>query len=369
MICANGMPEPCLIQRFLWAMTEGSSAHALLSVGKYVGSVDGGLRALRAASICIGLPYTFIVCAMCLATLRSFQFEFKERTWGKGFKKSVCDVGVTVYQCAEGVEKCCNFQMGKLDMKTLLGAVIAFFAPIVPMIKISAKLDDEETKRNDNKVTRHRFFKSFFAAFAFYAWFVLILCDYAPTKDGPQEWGSIQGNATEYAGNFKYYLSNRHGYYHQFANDGADNGEVIKYNAFKPIPTTTNPVTGAFPPAMTLSKGGDQAMTATEGFHSTMVDVGDMWHKSRRIATFGWFSFFFFFAGYITYLRSEIRELYQIPGNLMEDWLCSWFWPTCLNQVAAQLEEEVPPPKPIVKGGGSEKLGEAWTKDKDFGEI
>ena len=78
LLTANGLPEPCLTQRFFWAMTEGMAASALLGVGKYIGKADGDLRALRAASICVGLPYTFIICFMCLALYFALQYELKE---------------------------------------------------------------------------------------------------------------------------------------------------------------------------------------------------------------------------------------------------------------------------------------------------
>jgi len=93
MLTANGLPEPCLMQRFFWAMTEGAAASALLSVGKYVGKVDGGLKALRAASICVGLPYTFLICFVCMALVRALQYETKEREWNSGFRSSIGDCG------------------------------------------------------------------------------------------------------------------------------------------------------------------------------------------------------------------------------------------------------------------------------------
>merc|ERR1712139_685398 len=59
-IPANGLAEPCLAQRFWWAMTEGLSATALLYAGRFQGDNAGGLKALQAVSICVGLPYTFL---------------------------------------------------------------------------------------------------------------------------------------------------------------------------------------------------------------------------------------------------------------------------------------------------------------------
>ena len=52
-LSANGNPEPPIVQRIFWALTEGACATALLKAG---GSAV--LEALRAVSITSGLPYT-----------------------------------------------------------------------------------------------------------------------------------------------------------------------------------------------------------------------------------------------------------------------------------------------------------------------
>jgi len=65
-LAANGEEEPPVPQRIFWAFTEGATAIALLYSGKnvlgpYGDPGEGGLRALQAASIIMGLPYTFIL--------------------------------------------------------------------------------------------------------------------------------------------------------------------------------------------------------------------------------------------------------------------------------------------------------------------
>merc|ERR1712139_654636 len=65
-IAANGEEEPPIPQRIFWALTEGATAIALLYSGKnvkgpYGDPGEGGLRALQAGSIVMGLPYTFIL--------------------------------------------------------------------------------------------------------------------------------------------------------------------------------------------------------------------------------------------------------------------------------------------------------------------
>lgn len=65
-MAANGEEEPPILQRIFWAFTEGAVAIALLYSGKNVlgpfgDPGEGGLRACQAASIVMGLPYTFML--------------------------------------------------------------------------------------------------------------------------------------------------------------------------------------------------------------------------------------------------------------------------------------------------------------------
>merc|ERR1712125_72929 len=65
-MAANGDEEPPIPQRIFWALTEGVVAIALLYSGSNVlgpfgDPGEGGLRAMQAASIIMGLPYTFML--------------------------------------------------------------------------------------------------------------------------------------------------------------------------------------------------------------------------------------------------------------------------------------------------------------------
>jgi len=65
-LAANGEEEPPIPQRIFWAFTEGATAIALLYsgvnvVGPFGDPGQGGLRAIQAASIVMGLPYTFVL--------------------------------------------------------------------------------------------------------------------------------------------------------------------------------------------------------------------------------------------------------------------------------------------------------------------
>ena len=72
-LSANGDPDPPVPQRVFWALTEGATATALL----YVGGTDA-LQALQAVSIAAGLPYTILLCFMCVALWRAVQMEAED---------------------------------------------------------------------------------------------------------------------------------------------------------------------------------------------------------------------------------------------------------------------------------------------------
>ena len=69
-LSANGDPEPPVLQRIFWALTEGATATALL----YAGGKDA-LNALQTVSIASGVPYTIMLCFMCVALWRAVKIE------------------------------------------------------------------------------------------------------------------------------------------------------------------------------------------------------------------------------------------------------------------------------------------------------
>ena len=64
-LASNGFEETHWIQRVFWAFTEGAVATALLVAGG-----TKALRALQAASILSGLPFTLFLCFMCISIHR-----------------------------------------------------------------------------------------------------------------------------------------------------------------------------------------------------------------------------------------------------------------------------------------------------------
>lgn len=69
-LSANGDPKPPVLQRVFWALTEGATATALL----YVGGGEA-LNALQTVSIASGVPYTIMLCFMCVALWRAVKVE------------------------------------------------------------------------------------------------------------------------------------------------------------------------------------------------------------------------------------------------------------------------------------------------------
>ena len=87
-LSANGDPEPPVLQRIFWALTEGATATALL----YAGGEDA-LVALQTVSIASGVPYTIILCFMCVALWRAVKVEAGDLDIrGPQFTTSLLDV-------------------------------------------------------------------------------------------------------------------------------------------------------------------------------------------------------------------------------------------------------------------------------------
>jgi choline-glycine betaine transporter len=375
MICANGILEPNLIQRLLWASTECAAACALMNTGKYVGTVDGALIALRAISIVVGIPYTFICIVMTLCLYRALQYELREISWEKGFQFNVMDGGFSLYECGKNTDpdrpRCCNLECGKLNPMgidggsgatgkgsagRLINNIVAFFCPLIPMLKIGGNLDvlaterakevaqaaaekarktPEEQRQAVEKIRPSCWGKltAILACVAFYVGWLFVFIDFIDVTEDPMEWGSIEGNVTHPNGNTEYYMSNRHGYYKEWA-DKIDEGGKVVYNVKK---------AGEYPRVNANSQsksigGVPIGNFSTSNGESLTVAVGDMEAKSRRLATIGWFFILMLFCGNVTFFRQTIRNAYRINGNLFEDYFCSWLWPTCLTAMADEPE-------------------------------
>ena len=72
-LSANGNPEPPMIQRIFWSLTEGATATALLVAGG-----KDSLDALQTVSVACGLPFTFCINWTCVAMWRVVREEAGE---------------------------------------------------------------------------------------------------------------------------------------------------------------------------------------------------------------------------------------------------------------------------------------------------
>eukprot|EP00116_Pleurobrachia_bachei_P001104 sb/3461366/ len=94
-LAANGIEEPPRPQRIFWALCEGATATALLVAGS--GEGKDGLSALQTVSILTGLPYTIILCFLCIALWRGLAMEMGDiDPYGADFKYSVIDPFSTI---------------------------------------------------------------------------------------------------------------------------------------------------------------------------------------------------------------------------------------------------------------------------------
>lgn len=75
MLASGGDPNPPTWSRVFWASIEGLVAIALLTAG-----AGHGLTILQNVSVVIALPFSFVMIAMCVATLRSLRDEHRATT-------------------------------------------------------------------------------------------------------------------------------------------------------------------------------------------------------------------------------------------------------------------------------------------------
>jgi choline-glycine betaine transporter len=86
-LAANGMEDPPRAQRVFWALCEGATATALLVAGG-----TDALGALQTVSIITGLPYTIILCFLCISLWRALAMEMGDiDPYGPDFLVSVID--------------------------------------------------------------------------------------------------------------------------------------------------------------------------------------------------------------------------------------------------------------------------------------
>ena len=74
-LASNGIQYTPVGQRVFWALTQGACATGLLTAGG-----EEALRALQAASVAAGLPFTFVLCFFYIALWRAFCLESRDKS-------------------------------------------------------------------------------------------------------------------------------------------------------------------------------------------------------------------------------------------------------------------------------------------------
>lgn len=117
-LSANGDPDPPIVQRVFWALTEGATATALLWAGG-----EKALVALRTVSICSGLLYTVLLNFMVVALWRAIKIEAGDlKEDAPQFRSGIFD------------------PIFYLTKKKLLNIFLAIVAPWWPMGKAAGRL-------------------------------------------------------------------------------------------------------------------------------------------------------------------------------------------------------------------------------------
>jgi choline-glycine betaine transporter len=133
-LAANGRLEASTLQRVFWAFTEGGLATGLVA-GADVGKEKNVLKALQAASICTGLPFTLMLCFVMPALWRGFNLEALEqqKTWKTPIYGGIFDTMETI------------LSLGKSPLP--VGHITKFFvqlcAPFLAVHKIASQSSNE----------------------------------------------------------------------------------------------------------------------------------------------------------------------------------------------------------------------------------
>eukprot|EP00397_Hematodinium_sp_SG-2012_P004023 GEMP01004034.1.p1 GENE.GEMP01004034.1~~GEMP01004034.1.p1 ORF type:complete len:789 (+),score=117.18 GEMP01004034.1:487-2853(+) len=139
-LCANGNEQNPALQKIYWSCTQGAAATALIYVG-FKTYEDGGdtsevdaskraLEALQAASLCSGLPYTILLCFMCVSLWKACQYDWGDLDWNdlRFFRTDLLDF--------------VDFRYSAAYVRTLHRAALGFVAPTWYVWKPLAHLMD-----------------------------------------------------------------------------------------------------------------------------------------------------------------------------------------------------------------------------------
>ena len=177
-LSANGDAEPPVIQRIFWALTEGATATALLRAGG-----AEGLVALQSMSIASGVPYTILLCLMCVALWRAVKMEEGDLDpHGPKFTTGLLDVLSSPTKRSAG--------------KVLL----AIFAPWYSTGKAAYKIGDRQHKR---------WVYMLMLAVPFYLWIVLMALEPVVAAISNVAW-TVLFIFFSYATSIRYYIREKY---------------------------------------------------------------------------------------------------------------------------------------------------------------
>jgi len=274
---------------------------------------------------------------MCVALYRALQYEAGDRKWLDGFRSCILDIGVTAYDMLPSRDpatgnrtRIINIKRGSFDMKKVGQILLYTICPVLPMLKVQDELNRKRGRVGGGIVAK---VVAGSVMLLFVSWFLFMFLDHLPLSENLQEWGSIMGNPESTSGNTRYYLSNRWGYYHQWANKDSERspGDAVKWNVLEGVSIDTDGNRTVDPNAKWF-KGQERGIELPTANPAVLRGVGERFAFNYRIAVIGWF-FFFMFVTYLVSLRSDVRVVMKIQGTLVEDFLVCLFWPLALWQM------------------------------------
>merc|ERR1712151_933448 len=170
--------------------------------------------------IAAGLPYTFLVCYICVALWKMMKYEFEEDTFESGFRSHVLDFGFTLYTGKAGRDGPNGFGGPQFKATRILGTLKNCFFSFPDLLKGMQKV----RAKRDQPATIYDTIAAVITGILFYyiGW-LLVFLDWIPVAMG--------GYITQGVWNGTYNIidkeiSNRYGYFHLYTNKW-ETGEVL----------------------------------------------------------------------------------------------------------------------------------------------
>lgn len=174
-IAANGRDEQNPIQRVIWALIEGLVATGLVLGGRNAGTLSNSknvLKALQAASICCGLPFTFMLCFMMPALWKVLKSEENPKAAAR-FGKFATPIFGGVFDVFESIFSlgAAPFPAGKVFVDWLVAAVVPWYS-MNNLLNLCNEKGKPITVFGSKMIGN--FFFSFAVAFCWFTWIVTV---------------------------------------------------------------------------------------------------------------------------------------------------------------------------------------------------